>query len=149
MSDQENIQRNGSEETGSGNSINKQRGMHRHSSRSHHGNSSGWGWWEHRSLPQKILIGIGFGILGILFLGLLGLVVMVLWNWLMPEIFGLKRVDYWQAWGLLVLCTILFKSFGSDTSDNRKTRKRRRHLRNYMQEEQPAPGEDSGDSRQT
>ncbi len=144
MIDQENTQRNGSEEAGSGNGTDKKKGMHQHSYRSHRSESGGRDWWEHRSLPQKILIGIGFGILGILFLGLLGLVVMALWNWLMPEIFGLKRVDYWQAWGLLVLCTILFKSFGSDTSDNRKTRKRRRHLRNYMQEEQPVP---EGDSR--
>lgn len=133
MSDQEDIQRNEPEETGSRNSRDKQRGMDRHSYSSHYG---GRGWWEHRSLPQKILIGIGFGILGVLFLGLLGLVVMVLWNWLMPEIFGFKRVDYWQAWGLLVLCTILFKGFGSDNSDNRKSRKRRRHLRNYMKDEQ-------------
>ena len=119
MSDQETIDRN----------------VPRHSFRSHFGD--GPGWWEHRSLPWKILIGIGFGILGILFLGLLGFVVMALWNWLMPEIFGLGPVDYWQAWGLLVLSTILFKNFGSDNSDSRKSRKRRRHLRNYMQESNP------------
>ena len=37
-----------------------------------------------------------------------GLVVMSLWNWLMPTLFGLKAITYWQAWGLLVLCWILF-----------------------------------------
>ena len=65
-------------------------------------------WWEDRSLPQKILLGIGFGILGVGLLALFGWVVMLLWNWLMPELFGLKRLGYWQAWGLLALCTILF-----------------------------------------
>jgi hypothetical protein len=93
-------------------------------------------WWEDRSLPQKILLGIGFGILGIGLLALCGWVVMLLWNWLMPEIFGLKRLDYWKAWGLLALCTILFKGFGSGGSAGRSDRKRKRHLRRYMREDQ-------------
>jgi len=58
-------------------------------------------WWEERSLTQKILLGICFGILGLAFFSLLGWVVMRLWNWLMPELFGLKRLSYWQAWGSL------------------------------------------------
>lgn len=32
-----------------------------------------------------------------------------LWNWLMPIIFGLKEITIWQALGLNILCTILFK----------------------------------------
>jgi len=39
---------------------------------------------------------------------LFGFVVMGLWNWLMPALFGLKVIGYWQAWGLLVLSWILF-----------------------------------------
>jgi hypothetical protein len=35
-------------------------------------------------------------------------VVRYLWNWLMPALFGLHVVTYWQALGLLVLCWILF-----------------------------------------
>ena len=95
------------------------------------------GWWEDRSLPQKIFLGIGFGILGVGLLALCGWVVMLLWNWLMPEIFGLKRLDYWKAWGLLALCTILFKGFGSGGNSGRSDRKRRRHLRRYLREDQP------------
>ena len=82
--------------------------------------------------------GIGFGILGIGLVFLFGWVVMLLWNWLMPDIFGLKRLTYWQAWGLLVLCHILFKGFGSGHGSGRSDRKRRRHLRRYMREEQAA-----------
>jgi len=93
-------------------------------------------WWEERSLPQKILLGIGFGVAGIGLIALCGWVVMLLWNWLMPEIFGLKRVTYWQAWGLLILCCILFKDFGSGHSNGRSDRKRRRHLRRYLREDQ-------------
>jgi len=42
---------------------------------------------------------------------ILGVVVLWLWNWLMPEIFGLPAISFWQAWGLVVLSHILFKSF--------------------------------------
>jgi hypothetical protein len=34
-----------------------------------------------------------------------------LWNWLMPEIFGLKAISYWQAIGLLLLSKMLFGGF--------------------------------------
>lgn len=37
-----------------------------------------------------------------------GQAVHYLWNWLMPEIFGLHAITYWQAVGLLGLCWILF-----------------------------------------
>jgi len=37
-----------------------------------------------------------------------GWIVMSLWNWLGPELFGLRQVTFWQALGLLVLCRILF-----------------------------------------
>ncbi len=40
---------------------------------------------------------------------LLGDPVMLLWNWLMPELFGLSEVTFWQAIGLNILCTILFR----------------------------------------
>ncbi len=41
----------------------------------------------------------------------LGLVVEHLWNWLMPTIFGLKTIGYWQAVGLLLLSKILLGGF--------------------------------------
>ena len=42
---------------------------------------------------------------------LFGLVVMQLWNWLMPDIFGLRAITFWQALGLLVLSKILLGGF--------------------------------------
>jgi hypothetical protein len=100
-------------------------------------------WWEDRTLAQKILLGIGFGIIGIGLALLFGWVVMLLWNWLMPEIFGLKQLSYWQAWGLMILSCILFKGirFPKDESGRRSDRKRRRQLRRYMSEEQQSPGD--------
>jgi hypothetical protein len=40
-----------------------------------------------------------------------GLIVMLLWNWLMPVLFGLARIGYWQALALLILSKILFGGF--------------------------------------
>jgi hypothetical protein len=39
---------------------------------------------------------------------LLGWIVMLLWNSLMPQIFGLPRISYWQGIGLVILSHILF-----------------------------------------
>ena len=48
----------------------------------------------------------------ILFTYLGGEIVMRLWNWLLPPLFGWHQVTFWQALGLLVLCRILFGGFG-------------------------------------
>ena len=39
----------------------------------------------------------------------LGFPLMIVWNWLMPSIFGLPEITFWQAIGLNLLSTILFK----------------------------------------
>lgn len=102
-------------------------------------------WWTERSLGGKILIGAGLGLLGLGLLALFGLAVMALWNWLMPELFGLKRVSYWQAWGLLALSTLLFKNLGSGEDGKRSDRKRKRELRRHLEEECP-PGPEEAKS---
>ncbi len=38
--------------------------------------------------------------------------VMLLWNALLPVIFGIKSIGFFQALGLLILCKILFGGFG-------------------------------------
>jgi hypothetical protein len=40
---------------------------------------------------------------------ILGYPLMLLWNWLMPELFGLPLITFWQAIGLNFLSTILFR----------------------------------------
>jgi hypothetical protein len=63
------------------------------------------------------------------FLG--GEIVRQLWNRLLPALFGLPQVTFWQALGLLVLCRILFGGFGmrgssrSDRSDWRRRKAER------------------------
>lgn len=55
---------------------------------------------------RKKFIFIPFLIVGVL--ALISYIVMLLWNNLLPEIFHVTTITYWQAAGLLVLCKILF-----------------------------------------
>ena len=41
-----------------------------------------------------------------------GALVMVLWNWLMPGIFDLDPITYWQGFGLVLLLRLLIGGFG-------------------------------------
>jgi len=50
------------------------------------------------------------GILLFIFIG--GEVVKQLWNWLVPPLFGWRQITFWQAFGLLALCRILFGGSG-------------------------------------
>jgi len=56
---------------------------------------------------EGILTVIGLVTLAVL---LLGYPFMWLWNWLMPMIFGLPYITFYQAVGLNLISTILFKS---------------------------------------
>lgn len=49
----------------------------------------------------------------VLFTWLFGELVMHLWNWLLPPLFGWHLITFWQALGLLLLSRILFGSWGS------------------------------------
>ena len=51
-------------------------------------------------------------VFGIIILATVSAVVMLLWNLLMPSIFGLTTINYWQALGLFVLSRILFGRLG-------------------------------------
>jgi hypothetical protein len=82
---------------------------------------------------KEILLGITVFIGGVLlvfasFAGLLlvlGLLwaipTMLLWDWLMVEIFGLSTITIWQAWGLNILAGILFKSKAKTKKTDKKT----------------------------
>ncbi len=63
--------------------------------------------------PKKIFAGIGVAFLGLIVTAALallyGFIVMWLWNWLMPVIFNLGTITFWQAWGIVLLAHILFK----------------------------------------
>ncbi len=51
-------------------------------------------------------------VFGLVAVTLFSAVVMMLWNWLMPAVFGLRAITFWQALGLLAISRILFGRFG-------------------------------------
>lgn len=76
---------------------------------------------------KKILFIVPLAILGmVVFAWLGGQLVMHLWNWLTPALFGWPQLTFWQALGLLVLCRILFGGFGMRGGGMHRSRFRRR-----------------------
>ena len=55
---------------------------------------------------ELILSVIGILILAVI---LFGYPTMLLWNWLMPTIFNLPTITFWQSCGINLLASILFK----------------------------------------
>lgn len=98
---------------------------------------------ENLSRTRRVFAIVGMVIGGIIIAMitalLLGFVVMWLWNWLMPDIFGLTTITFWQAWGLLVLSHILFKSFPHNQSHRRDDRWKERFKEKCCAENKTAP----------
>ena len=55
--------------------------------------------------------GLMFVPFAVLFVTVFSYVVLRLWNWLTPALFGWHPITFWQAVGLLILCKILFGGF--------------------------------------
>ncbi len=62
--------------------------------------------WKFVFIAPAAILGIA------LFILIGGEVVMRLWNWLLPGLFGWRMITFWQAVGLLALCRILFGHHG-------------------------------------
>ena len=65
-----------------------------------------------------------FILLGLAIAFLVGYILMRLWNWLVPDIFGLAHINHWQAIGILVLAKIIFGFGGSGGPGKRKTKRK-------------------------
>ena len=65
------------------------------------------------------IIGAALAVFGIVMVMaiILALPVMLLWNWLMPVIFGLIKITFWQALGINLLCGFLFRNSSSSNKD--------------------------------
>lgn len=72
----------------------------------------------------------------VLFVWLFGEIVMHLWNWLLPSLFGWHPITFWQGLGLLVLCRILFGGFGNSGKRGRGRRRRGREAWDSMTPEE-------------
>jgi hypothetical protein len=60
----------------------------------------------------RLLRAIKIGMIVAAALGIAGVVVMSLWNWLIPALFGGPALHFWQALGLLALTRILVGRIG-------------------------------------
>jgi hypothetical protein len=59
-----------------------------------------------------ILGGMFIIVIALFFVGfILAFPIMLLWNWLMPELFDLPTIGYWQSFGLFYLSGLLIKPF--------------------------------------
>ncbi|SRR5581483_267692 len=77
---------------------------------------------KRRKLKRLIWIA-PLGIIGmILFISIGGLIVMQLWNWLLPTLFGIRMIGFWEALGILLLSRILFGGFGMSGSGRSRGR---------------------------
>jgi predicted secreted protein len=63
-------------------------------------------------------------------------VVLHLWNWLLPPLFGWRLITFWQALGLLVLCRILFGGLGWRGSGSSYFRRRMAERYEHMTPEE-------------
>jgi hypothetical protein len=64
--------------------------------------------WQY-IVPTLIVVG---PIIAAIFVFVTGGIVMLLWNWLLPRLFGFPEITLLQGFGLLVLSRILFGGFG-------------------------------------
>lgn len=76
-------------------------------------------------MRRRWIVWAPLAILGILaFIVIGGVIVMQLWNWLLPALFGLHQITFWQALGILVLSRILFGGWGGHGHSRRGFRGR-------------------------
>lgn len=74
---------------------------------------------------KRVIFIAPLAILGmLLFIFVGGELVMHLWNWLLPPLFGWRQITFWQALGVLVLCRILFGGHGWRGSGRSNYRRR-------------------------
>ena len=74
---------------------------------------------------KRILIILAASLGVAAFIGIGGEVVMHLWNWNLPAVFGWRQITFWQALGLFALCRILFGDLGMRTRGPRSSVRRR------------------------
>jgi hypothetical protein len=61
-----------------------------------------------KSVARFVMLGVAAVVATVAIGFVFGFAVMWLWNWLMPDLFGLRPIGFWQAFGLLVLARVLF-----------------------------------------
>ena len=90
-----------------------------------------------RKMRRRWMFIVPAALLGMtLFIFIGGTIVRLLWNWLLPPLFGWPAVTFWQALGLLALCRILFGGFGGHRSHRSGIRRRMEERWEHMSPEE-------------
>lgn len=84
---------------------------------------------------------IGGVLLAVVIAFLFGIAVQYLWNWLMPEIFSLGVITYWQAFGIVVLAKLLFGGLGHHGKDHDHDKCKEKHGTYHMRFDKEEKGE--------
>ena len=86
---------------------------------------------------KKMIFIAPLAILGmLLFIVIGGEIVLQLWNWLLPQLFGWRPITFWQALGILLLCRILFGGFRLHGSGRSNFRRRMQERCEHMTPEE-------------
>ena len=86
---------------------------------------------------KKMIFIAPMAILGmLLFIVIGGEIVLQLWNWLLPQLFGWRPITFWQALGILLLCRILFGGFRLHGSGHSSFRHRMKERCEHMTPEE-------------
>ncbi len=89
------------------------------------------------------------------FVALGGIIVQALWNWLLPPLFHLPLITFWEALGVLLLSRILFGRWGGGGPGHGRhgcrprlrerwdhmTPEERERFREWLRSTTPAPGQ--------
>ncbi len=88
-----------------------------------HGRGHGWHGLSPAARGLRIA---GMVVLGVIAAALFGLafgwLVMILWNWLMPTIFHLGQLTYWQSFGIVILAKLIFGGIGGPRGGSYRSR---------------------------
>lgn len=77
------------------------------------------------STVKKVMKIVAMVIFGILVFLLANYLLMRLWNWLMPDLFGVGTVTYWEALGVFILAKLLFGFGGGGKSKGGSSHKKK------------------------
>lgn len=86
----------------------------------------------------KVLRIIGMTFVGVIFAALFALVfgflVKWLWNFIMPAVFGLGTITYWQAFAIVILSKLLFGGFHGHSREhnNHFSRRQRDKVHDFL-----------------
>ena len=86
------------------------------------------------SRVKPVKIG-GIALLVIVGVFVFGLIIQLLWNWLIPTLFSGPQITYWQALGLFLLSKLFFGHSVGNHNHHRDYRKHEFPWKNHLREE--------------